>query len=265
MAAAAAFAAAGITEKNRVAVRAGSVANGHSYASWVAHLALLRLGAGHISAVDPASIAAALGAQIVDTAVGPRERLVQLPASIRAVEYDCDPSRPLSADAPISSDNETAARRLNLTSGTTGKPKFITWDAGMIEARVAQVGEGVELSERTVLYPLLHLRTTAGFRYPLAVWRAGGVVLLPGDSEPADRDSICLGQSTLIVASPVQLGERLRLFPINGPTEMTALSSPLADVFRSPSATPRCSPPAGPCSLATAQPKPAASRSATAA
>ena len=38
----------------------GSVANGHSYASWVAHLASLHLGAAHVSVVEPAALAAAV-------------------------------------------------------------------------------------------------------------------------------------------------------------------------------------------------------------
>jgi len=216
MAAATALAAKGVNEASKVGIRAGSVANGHSYASWVAHLAVLHLGAGHASAVDSASLAAALSAGMIDTAVGPRERLDQLPASIKTIEFDCDPAKP--AAVPSATDaappgNEAAARRFNLTSGTTGRPKYVTWDGGMTAARVAQVGDGIEMGPDTVLYPLLHLRTTAGFRYPLAVWQAGGMVLLPGDSEPGARDNQCLGQSTLIAASPVQLGERVRLFP----------------------------------------------------
>ena len=218
MAAATALAAKGVTDASRVGIRAGSVANGHSYASWIAHLALLHLGASHASVVDPASFAAALGAGIIDTAVGPREQLDQLPPSIKPIIFDCDPTRPLAASDSAPPGNEAAARRFNLTSGTTGKPKFVTWDARMIEARVAQVGAtdgngGLALGDGTILYPLLHIRTTAGFRYPLAVWQAGGIVLLPGDSEPGARDRSSLGQSTLIAASPVQLGERVRLFP----------------------------------------------------
>ena len=213
MAAATAFAAGGVTGKSRVGIRAGSVTNGHSYASWVAHLALLHLGAGHASTIEPASLAASLGAGMIDTAIGPRERLDHLPGSIKPIQFDCDPARPLAASEPAPPGNETAARRFNLTSGTTGKPKFVTWDARMIAARVAQVGDGLKLGADTILYPLLHLRTTAGFRYPLAVWQAGGIVLLPSDAEPLPRDRSSLGASTLIAASPVQLAERVRQFP----------------------------------------------------
>ncbi|MCY7270463.1 MAG: acyl--CoA ligase [Sphingomonas bacterium] len=44
------------------------------------------------------------------------------------------------------------------------------------------------------------------------MWRAGGIVLLPDDPQLRVRDETALGQSTLIAASPVQLGERLRRF-----------------------------------------------------
>ncbi|MDP1907927.1 MAG: hypothetical protein Q8K85_06475, partial [Hyphomicrobium sp.] len=122
MAAAAALEAKGVTVESRVGICAGSVTNGHSYGSWVAHLALLHLGAGHASAVDPASLAAALGAGMIDTAIGPRERLDQIPAAIRSIEFDCDPAKPAisSAADPTPPGNEAAARRFNLTSGTTG-------------------------------------------------------------------------------------------------------------------------------------------------
>ncbi len=221
MAAALTLAAKGVAAGSRVGIRAGLVSNGHSYANWVAHLATLHLGASHVSIVETASVAAAVQAGLIDMAIGARHSLDDIPSAIKRVEFDCDPAQPLAvppndplaAASRVPPGNESAATRINLTSGTTGKPKFLVWDYEMIEARVAQVGDGVPLGPDTILYPLLHIRTTAGFRYPLAVWRAGGCVLLPDDAEPRERDQASLGVSTLIAASPVQLGERLRLFP----------------------------------------------------
>lgn len=212
LAAAALLSAKGIGPGTRAGIRAGPVSNGHSYANWVAHLATLHLGAGHVSVVEPAAVSAAAQAGMIDLVIGARGTLDDIPPALKQVEYDCDPARPMvTGDAPPAADDQ--ASRINLTSGTTGKPKFLVWDAAMIEARVAQVGDGTPLGPDTILYPLLHVRTTAGFRYPVAVWRAGGCVLLPSDSEPRKRDEQALGQSTLIAASPVQLGERLRMFP----------------------------------------------------
>ena len=218
MAAATSLAARGVTAGAKVGIRAGSVANGHSYANWVAHLASIHLGAAHVSIVESASLSAAVQAGVIDLAIGARKSLDDIPPSLGRVEFDCDPARPLATvrDAPPA--DEASAARINLTSGTTGTPKFLVWDRKMIEARVAQVGAtsvngGLPLGPDTILYPLLHIRTTAGFRYPLAVWQAGGCVLLPDDLEPRARDEAALSVSTLIAASPVQLGERVRLFP----------------------------------------------------
>lgn len=231
MSAAAALYAKGVTSGAKVGIRAGSVANGHSYANWVAHLATLHLGATHVSVVETASLSAAVQAGMIDLVIGAPKSLDDIPPAIERVEYDCDPARPLAAaSGPAPPADQASAVRINLTSGTTGRPKFLLWDHKMIEARVAQVGArdgigGVRLGPDTILYCLLHIRTTAGFRYPLAVWRAGGCVLLPDDTEPRERDRAALGRSTLIAASPVQLSERMRLFPDQweGRTERTII------------------------------------------
>ncbi len=211
-AAAALLAAKGVGEGSRVGIRAGSLDTGHGYANWVAHLAAIRLGAAHASIVEQASLVAAVSAGMIDMIIGPKNSLDDAAAALQRIEFDCEPTKPLAPrDAPPN--REATASRLNLTTGTTGTPKFLAWDAAMIEARVAQVGEGLPIGPETILYPLLHIRTTAGFRYPLAVWRAGGCVLLPDDPKASARDRAALGRSTLIAASPVQLGERVRLFP----------------------------------------------------
>ena len=212
-AAAAQLAAKGVGPGARVAIRAGSLSTGHSYANWIAHLASLHLGARHVSIVENISLSSALQAGMIDTVIGSRAALAEIPASLKGIVFDCDPNKPLAAPADAPTSQEQSAVRLNLTSGTTGKPKFLAWDHAMIERRVEQVGDGLPLGPETILYPLLHLRTTAGFRYPLAVWRAGGCVLLPAGQQPAERDRAGLGLSTLIAASPVQLGERVRLYP----------------------------------------------------
>ncbi len=225
LAAAALLAAKGVGPGIKAGIRAGPVSNGHSYANWVAHLASLHLGAAHVSVVEPAAVGAATQAGMIDLVIGQRGSLDDIPPALRRIEFDCDPARPIAAanDAPPAADNQ--ASRVNLTSGTTGKPKFLVWNAAMIEARVAQVADGLPLGPDTILYPLLHVRTTAGFRYPMAVWSAGGCVLLPNDADPRSRDEAALGRSTLICASPVQLGERLRMFadPWDGRVDRTII------------------------------------------
>ena len=191
-----------------VGIRAGTADNGHSYANWVAHLAVMKLGAAHVSMTDAASIRAALQAGRVDCVVGNFELLVDVPPSVRKIQFHVD-ANALSPAGQAGPNEEATARRLNLTSGTTGKPKFVAWDSAMIERRVGQVNDPSLVNADTALFPLLHLRTTAGFRYPLAVWAAGGCVLLPAGRKGLDRDREAMPGSTLIVCSPPQLKERL--------------------------------------------------------
>ena len=207
-AAAACFRAAGVGAGKSVGIRAGPADNGHSYANWVAHLAIMKVGASHISMTDAASIRASMQAGRVDAVIGPFESLVEVPPSVHRIEFHVDGAAP----APVTEsgpNDEASAVRLNLTSGTTGRPKFIAWDAEMISRRVDQVADANLVNADTRLFPLLHLRTTAGFRYPLAVWAAGGCVLLPQAKKGIERDREALPPSTLIVCSPPQFKERL--------------------------------------------------------
>lgn len=207
-AAAARFRSEGIGPGKTVGIRAGPADNGHSYANWVAHLAVMKIGAGHVSMTDVPSIRASLHAGRVDLVIGHFEALIDVPLSVRRVEFHADPAAP----APVAesgANDEGSAQRLNLTSGTTGKPKFIAWDSEMIARRVDQVSDESLINAETRLFPLLHLRTTAGFRYPLAVWGAGGCVLLPQASKGLERDREALPAANLIACSPPQLKERL--------------------------------------------------------
>ena len=211
-AATARFRAEGVGKGATVGIRAGAADNGHSYANWIAHLAVMRIGGAHVSMTDRASLRASLQAGRVDLVIGNFESLIDVPKSVRRIEFQVDPAAAAeTADGGVN--EESKARRLNLTSGTTGKPKFIAWDAAMIDRRVAQVADGSLINPDTRLFPLLHLRTTAGFRYPLAVWLAGGCVLLPRARNGLERDREALRQSNLVACSPPQLKERLAGIP----------------------------------------------------
>lgn len=211
-AAAALFRADGIGSASTVGIRAGSAENGHSYANWVAHLAVMKLGASHVSMTDAASIRASLRAGRINCVIGTFESLIDVPLSVRRLQFHVDPAAPAPAADPADNEEGTA-RRLNLTSGTTGKPKFVAWDAEMIERRVEQIADQATINSDTSLLPLLHLRTTAGFRYPLAVWAAGGCVLLPLARKGFDRDREAMPKANLVIGSPPQLKERLAGIP----------------------------------------------------
>lgn len=203
-----AFRADGIGPDTIVGIRAGAAENGHSYANWVAHLAIMKLGATHVSMTDAASIRAAFQAGRIDRVIGTFESLIDVPMSVRRLQFHVDPAAPAQV-AEHAANDEATAGRLNLTSGTTGKPKFVAWDAAMIAARLDQIADPALINGDTRLFPLLHLRTTAGFRYPLAVWAAGGCVLLPPARKGIERDRIAMPTANLVFSSPPQLKERL--------------------------------------------------------
>lgn len=210
------LAEAGVGEGKIAGIRAGTADNGHSYANWVAHLAVMKLGAQHLSVTDVASIRAALRASRLDCIIGPFDQLVDVPREIRRIEFLVDP-RAASAPVPDVKNREQDARRLNLTSGTTGRAKLLAWNSAMIEMRVDQIASSDLVNAETRLFPLLHLRTTAGFRYPLATWAAGGCVILPKARKGIERDQEALPTANLIACSPLQLKERLAAIAGNWP------------------------------------------------
>jgi acyl-CoA synthetase (AMP-forming)/AMP-acid ligase II len=207
-AAVAAFRKDGLSSGSTIGIRAGHADNGHSYANWVAHLAAIKIGAAHISMTDKPATKAGLQASKVVRVIGNFESLIDVQLSVKRLQFHVDPTGP-SVVIEAQPNEEGSARRLNLTSGTTGKPKFIAWDAKMIELRTDQVADGGMVDGETVLFPLLHLRTTAGFRYPLATWAAGGCVVLPTARKGLDRDKEALPACNFITCSPPQLKERL--------------------------------------------------------
>ncbi len=205
--------ARGVGKGTKVGVRAGPMVSGQSYGNWVVHLATLWIGARHVSMTETAAVTESLRAGMVDVAVGSAAGLGKIPATMRTIVIEPNPLKALAIDGDVPALAEENAVRINLTSGTTGSAKFIAWDAAMLEARVAQVGDGLALGSATRLYPLIQLRATAGFRYPIAVWAQGGAVLLPEAETPAERDAQALAESNLVVCSPYQLESRLVTHP----------------------------------------------------
>ena len=198
----------------KVAIRASSLTSGHSYANWVAHLAAMHLGASHVSIVETASLSAAVQAGMIDAVIGPRTSLSDIPATLKAIEFDCDPSKPLAAPAEAPPSHEQSAVRLNLTSGTTGKPKFLAWDQAMIERRAWRRSRTACRSAPT--RSSIPCSTSAPRPASAIRWRCGrpaAACCCPRARSRPTRDREALGPSTLIAASPVQLSERVRLFP----------------------------------------------------
>ena len=203
-AAAARLHAEGVGPGKTIAIRAGPAENGHSYTNWIAHLAIMKLGATHVSTTDKKAIQGALQAGRIELDIGHLESLLDVPLSVPRFEFHLNGLSPPARAIP---NHEETSCRLNLTSGTTNQAKYIAWDAALIERRVDQVADMVDAETR--LFPLLHLRTTAGFRYPLATWAAGGCVILPGQPKGLERDLEALPNANLITCSPPQMKERL--------------------------------------------------------
>jgi len=189
----------GLGSDSTVGIFIGQFRESNDYAGWIAHLAAIRIGATLTSVHDARFLASLLEIARLDALIG------ELPAQASAdglnvVPFELD-SLPAGTQA---ADEEAKAARLNLTSGTTGSPKIIRWDNAIFTARLDQVADLDLIDSSTVLDSYLAPRTTAGFRYPLATWRAGGTVLLSKGGEPtnANRTNLC-------ICSPFQL-QRMR-------------------------------------------------------
>jgi acyl-coenzyme A synthetase/AMP-(fatty) acid ligase len=190
--------AEGIGPGKSVGIHFGINRDGDDYSSWVAHLAALKVGAAHASIHDARSLINLLKHVSLDALIGriPEGFEGDAPAII-SLDLSSLP------EAKAGKDEEEKAERLNLTSGTTGNPKLVRWDSATISGRVDQLTELELLGPETCLDSYLSPRTTGGFRYPLAVWLAGGSVLLSEGSPMSDLDRA--KRSTLCICSPFQL------------------------------------------------------------
>ena len=199
------FRQAGVGPSSRIAIGAGSNRDGQSLDNWIAHLAIMAIGATHASVGSGQGLARLIQARLVKILIGPARPGEPVPKPLRLIPFRAALLAPVRGDDPITL--HPRAVRLNMSSGTTGTPKRVEWDSAMIEQRLAQAGEFV--TGDTKLFDFLSMTTTAGFRYPLATWRAGGTVLFyPQGDEKGLRRTI--ERSNLFVCSPDELSHRLK-------------------------------------------------------
>lgn len=190
----------GLGPNSTIGIYLGPFQGPEDYATWIAHLAALRVGARHATIHNASTVRALFSASRVDALIGQLPPGTAAPSGLRTIPFDLQ-SMPA---AEHSADNEREAIRLCSTSGTTGTPKIIPWDSSIIEARVEQVTELGLINSATHLDCFLPIVTTGGFRYPLATWRAGGTVLL-SESIPSADGRRQAAHCTLAVCSPFQL------------------------------------------------------------
>ena len=197
---------AGIGPGTTIASYFGGSSPARPYEQWVAHIAAMRLGAVHATIVDPAGLSAF--PQPIDAIVGvaPEGSSVPVVAITREALAAVAGDEPLD---PATAPDPARGARLNLTSGTTGAAKLVRWDAPMIAARVRQAGAAPFIGPETRLFTHFGSRVTAGFRYPLAVWGAGGCVLMRTRSGATPPAPSFVDRSTLFVCSPFQLARTL--------------------------------------------------------
>jgi acyl-coenzyme A synthetase/AMP-(fatty) acid ligase len=108
---------------------------------------------------------------------------------------------------------ENQAARLLSTSGTTGRPKVLRWDAALMEARLRQVRETGDLGPGVRLLCALGLVTTTGLRYPIAQWQLGGLVLLASLGAERTDMAEAAARSTFVASSPFRMRHLLGQVP----------------------------------------------------
>lgn len=194
----------GVDASSRVAIAGGGALDGHSLENWVAHLAVMGIGATHASVTSGKALVKLARTNEINALIGPPLLADALPDGLLHIPFSLDGLAPARSAVPVGMDSWPA--RINMSSGTTGRAKVIEWDSAMIEARLDQVGQ--HLSSGSRVLTLLKIGTTAGFRYPLATWRAGGAVIFRRkDDEDAAFEAT--KKANLLICSPHHLAQRL--------------------------------------------------------
>ena len=183
-----------------------------SYWDWVMHLGAIQAGLVHSTGTLPAKLVQTGAVGRKRAVVGHLDQWQPTPGfSGKILRLNPQSLTPLAEqidipDAGISLDGrEEHSGRVLMTSGTTGMPKLVLWNSAIIAGRLAQLAQAGGIDDSTRLISGLGFPTTAGFRNPVAVWQAGGYVILsrPGDTPEATQR--VFEMSNMIVSSPLYL------------------------------------------------------------
>ncbi len=200
----------GLKPGDRVTLHANQVAN-TSYWDWIMHLGAIRAGLAQSTGGMPPAIAASGAIGPYAAAIGKIDGMDPRAKPRFKLAFAPQTAAPLAEQLTIKDTSrsldglEKQSIRLLSTSGTTGQPKVVKWDADLFEARLKQVREIGDLTPDTMLLTLLGLITTTGLRYPLAAWQMGATVLLI--SIGADETDIAEAAyaSTFLATSPFRM------------------------------------------------------------
>jgi acyl-CoA synthetase (AMP-forming)/AMP-acid ligase II len=198
--------AQGLEPGDRITIHLRDVGN-TEYWEWIMHLGALRAGLVQSTGPIPPAIARTGAVGPYKAALGDLEKLSPQANPELRLAFGPRGTEPLLTQMTIDRPQRTLdgledqAARLLATSGTTGRPKVLRWDARLIEARLTQVRETGDLGPDVRLLSVLGMLTTTGFRYPLAQWQMGGLVLLPAIGSETTDPAHAAAQSTFVATS----------------------------------------------------------------
>jgi len=192
-----------------------------SYWGWVCNLAALRMG------LIQATLTQKFREQVAETglfdvALCESEGALGSEVARRVIVFSPQSMAPFAEQVGVAAPErryadpqaEAGAKRLTLTSGTTGKPKVVSLNTDIQRSRVLFLQRCLRLTADTRLSSLMGKDTQAGFSYPLATWQAGGCVLLglpvPGSVKIGHLPH---GQSNLLLVAPGRLPKLLSMDP----------------------------------------------------
>lgn len=208
---------------------------------WMVTLGLMRIGAVSLSLTDnaPNELAALPRMSAVICGAGEEGAFPETLWRFAVTRDWLERPRP-AADALVSP--QAAARtvgRICFTSGTSGRPKAILLDAGLLGARLAGTAPRHGIDGASVLWCGLGPDTAFGFTATLATWLEGGTVFLAGGGGGAFAQMHARGVNRLI-ASPAAVAPLIRdahasgLAPLDAPAIVAGgrLSVELRDRIR---------------------------------
>lgn len=189
----------------------------HDYQHWVMTLALLRLGHPCASTYDveamPQAIKDRFTYWVVDTPLRNESGWIQPPQELwmtRTGNQDESSQGNAKPTETFKFQLGAGAKRLILTSGTTGLPKMVGFDVQRIQSRLSALASeyATEFNASTRFLSFMGLDTVSGFFYDVLTWLQGGTVLF-GMPTPdgRGRTEFPIAVSNVITAAPARLKE----------------------------------------------------------
>jgi acyl-coenzyme A synthetase/AMP-(fatty) acid ligase len=206
-------------EEQRIAV-----CTHNNYWHWVITLALLRMGRTCASIyapeTTPEDLRSSFVVWIADEPLPEVERAIKPP--LKKIRAGAAQLKKLTDEnestVRTSSNNLTlklsnSAKRVILTSGTTGRPKVISLNAQQLKARLQAASKqfGADVNASTRLQALMGIDTIGGMLTTLVTWLKGGAVLFSATtSNSGNATETSYTEPNLISASPLRLQQLLK-------------------------------------------------------